>query len=159
MISTLWLKEATRGLSQAPAAPSPNRTVMSSPPAAPPPSCSPPPLTAAPSPYQWCLVRRRRPTPSPRHARPSPPTHPRRPPANCCSSSPTSCWRGARVRSHSWPTALRSRRRTSGFQSQDCYHYLLLLNVHFILLHSSTTSILPTSQKSLRFNSYSGSLW
>lgn len=108
----------------------PNRRATSSPPVSP----SPAPAAhtyrvgamAAPSPSQWCLARPRQPRGPvslaspwrrgpPSRALPRPPTRRRRLPASCCTSSPTSCWPGARARSHSWPTASRSQRRTGGF--------------------------------------------
>lgn len=132
LICDLWLQELTGG--RTPAAPSLSRTLMSSLSAAPRPPCSPAALTAAPSPSQWSHVQRNadprapwscaphRPPEPRRLALPGPPTRPRRRPANCCSSSPTSCWRGARARSRSWPTASRSQRRSSGSHSHflDC---------------------------------------
>ena len=100
---------------------------------APPPPFHQPVPTAAPSPYQWYHVQeitnlshwlRTRSCPTPlqpleprRHALPCPPRPPRQPPANCCSSSPTSPCPGARVRSPSWPTALRFRLHTGGSKS------------------------------------------
>lgn len=70
------------------------------------------PLTSSPrSPTPLRLLRRQR------HAATGPRILRLHLHENCCSSSPTLQWRGARAMSHNSPTALRSQPQTSGFSN------------------------------------------